>query len=68
MNEKSISYMENKIKKMQKTADGLHRLINSSKTMEETEKKHIEKMKQTTLHEIQQSKKELILLKRRKDT
>jgi hypothetical protein len=68
MNEKSISYMENKIKKMQKTADGLNRLINSSTSLKENERKNVERLKRTTLKEIRQTKEELHSLKKMKET
>jgi hypothetical protein len=68
MYKKSISYIKDKIKKMQKTANGLNTLIQHSHTLNDEERENFEQLKKTTIKEIDKSKKELHQLKNQKDT
>jgi len=59
MDEKKALYIETKIKKMQKTVDGLDRLILNSNSISPQEKKNLENMKETTKKAITESRKQL---------
>jgi hypothetical protein len=59
MDEKKALYIETKIKKMQKTIDGLDRLILNSNSISPQEKKNLENMKETTKKAITESRKQL---------
>ena len=59
MNEKKIVFIKSKIKKMQKTVNGLNKLIEQSTTIDHREKENLENMKKTTIEAINDSKKQL---------